>query len=187
MKTPFQLHVEAWKDCTDCGLCEVRTHTVLAKGKIPCDILFLGEAPGKDENLMGLPFVGPAGRLLDEIIEEAVPSHYRLAFTNLIACAPFEEEGGDKLSEPPDESVRACAPRLIEFVEMADPRLIVCVGNQPKFWIEPEYKHRIEIPEDIPTVDIVHPAHTLRNSVAMRSIAVRRSIVTIQNAIKEFL
>jgi DNA polymerase len=58
-------HVERWKDCMACGLCRQRYRICLGRGTVPCDVLFIGEAPGAVENAQGLPFVGPAGQLLD--------------------------------------------------------------------------------------------------------------------------
>jgi uracil-DNA glycosylase len=71
-KTLWSAHVDDWKDCTRCPLHTVRSNVVLARGSIPCDILFVGEAPGRSEDALGKPFVGPAGILLDEMIEDAL-------------------------------------------------------------------------------------------------------------------
>src|SRR6266852_6184221 len=130
-------HVERWKDCRRCPLWEQRTQVVLARGQIPCDLLFVGEAPGENEDLLGSPFVGPAGNLLDCIIKRSLMDHrdvwWRLGFTNLVACFPREAKVAGT-NEPPDEAIMACRSRLTEFVEMAKPRLIVCVGSLARDW-----------------------------------------------------
>ena len=72
MTTPWQAFAERWKDCRSCRLCEQRDKIVLARGTIPCDILMVGEAPGLSENSRGLPFDGPAGHRLDQIVAKVV-------------------------------------------------------------------------------------------------------------------
>ena len=69
--TPYIKHREKWKDCTRCLLHEHRRKIVLCRGKIPADVLFVGEAPGESEDVLGSPFVGPAAQLLDSLIEQA--------------------------------------------------------------------------------------------------------------------
>lgn len=67
----FSSHVERWRDCEGCSLSSRRSRVVLYRGKIPCDVLLVGEAPGDSEDVVGVPFVGPAGRLLDAMIAES--------------------------------------------------------------------------------------------------------------------
>ena len=76
--TRYSLFVEKWKDCRDCYLCETRNRIVFARGTIPADVLFLGEAPGESENVTGVPFDGPAGNLLDAIIGRSVPKEVKI-------------------------------------------------------------------------------------------------------------
>lgn len=71
--TTWLEHVEKWRDCMRCPLSEQRSNIVLARGTVPCDVLFVGEAPGASEDALGQPFVGPAGHLLDQVIERALP------------------------------------------------------------------------------------------------------------------
>lgn len=198
-------HVRRWKDCRACPLWEVRSSVVLARGKLPCDVLLLGEAPGKSEDYLGEPFVGPAGKLMDSIVADAIPEmtcccgspldgkhdHYtcgppipgpRVAFTNLIACIPLDD--GKKTEEPPDESVLACAPRLAEFVRIADPRLLVCVGKNAKDWTDTGWKKSIKFHRELPRVEIVHPAAILRMPVAQQDMAIRRCVVVLRNAVE---
>lgn len=126
-------HREDWGSCTRCPLHEGRAKVVLGRGKLPCDILLIGEAPGESENVLGQPFVGPAGHLLDRIIRSAVPDSMAWAITNLVACIPRQD--GSKVSEPDPDDILHCAPRLDEFVRMANPRLIVCVGKLAESWV----------------------------------------------------
>lgn len=67
----YQQHVADWRACTGCTLSERRNRVVLFRGSVPCDVLFVGEAPGESEDVVGTPFVGPAGKFLDGMILEA--------------------------------------------------------------------------------------------------------------------
>ena len=126
---------EKWKDCDKCPLHEVRQNIVLARGKIPCDVLFCGEAPGVAEDAFGVPFIGPAGKLLDRQIDQVVSADerfesIRVGFTNLVCCIPKETKGGSKIGEPDKTCIQACYNRLQEFVDLCKPKLIVFVGKQ---------------------------------------------------------
>jgi DNA polymerase len=103
----FQQHVERWGNCRECPLCEDRSRVMLARGSIPCDALFVGESPGESEDALGRLFCGPAGHLMDSIIDNAMPTpRLSWAFTNLVCCIP--REGGGKTVEPPGHAIIAC-------------------------------------------------------------------------------
>lgn len=196
--TPYQLHVHRWGKCTKCSLCETRDKVVLARGKIPCDVLFIGEAPGTSENVLGRPFVGPAGILLNQMIDEAFERENveppRMAFTNLIACIPLGDDGA-KTAEPSIESIKACAPRLREFVRIAKPKLIVLVGKlaakhvqgQSQFSNDQENYPLEWIPRNkfLKFVEIVHPAAILRAPISNQGLMRQRCVVTLSNALDE--
>lgn len=193
MKSRFQLHVERWgKGCgADC--CGRATKVVLSRGKVPCDVLFVGEAPGKAENVLGRPFCGPAGHLLDRIIAKAMPStmfspmgEIRLAFTNLVGCIPLDEDG-TKSGEPDVDSIEACAPRLQEFIDLASPRVVVCVGKLSSTWLKPGYKNPVTLPVGVKVVDLVHPAFILRQPLAQRGITEQQCIIRLSAALDELL
>jgi len=88
--TPYQRFVSRWGDCRKCILCRSRSRIVLARGRVPADVLLVGEAPGESENVIGSPFTGPAGHLLDQIVKHALRGRPALSccFTNLICCIP---------------------------------------------------------------------------------------------------
>ena len=189
--TPFARHRIKWNACTACPLCKTRLNVVLARGQVPCDILFIGEAPGASEDVIGQPFVGPAGRLLDDIIKASVPGctemskdgctevwccNYRIAFTNLVCCIPVT--GGDK-NEPPLESIKACAPRLVEFMVLCRPKLIVTVGKLSDKWAG-RATEGMPLPK---WASIVHPAAILRMDSAQRGLAVQRCVATLGDAV----
>lgn len=163
--TAYSKHKSKWTTCTLCPLAKKRKHVVLARGKLPCDVLFIGEAPGASEDVLGQPFVGPAGKLLDKMIEDAlgVKEGVKIAFTNLIACVP-KAEIGSAIEEPPEDSIKACRERLDDFLSLAMPRFIVAVGNHAK-------KHAPAYELSIP-----HPAFILRLDSMDRYVMIRRTV-----------
>lgn len=194
--TPYQRHVNKWKHCDKCFYSSTRTQVVLARGQLPCDILFVGEAPGVSEDVLGQPFKGPAGKLLDRIIGSALdssgtlddagsPRRWRIAFTNIIACIPVDPITGAKATEPDWDCVVECGPRLEQIVEIAQPQLIVNVGKLAKDRMEPGTKQSIKSASGIPQVNITHPAAILRAQYAARGLMIQRCVVTIRNAAEE--
>lgn len=201
-------HIARWKDCARCGLCEGRSHVVLARGNVPCDILFIGEAPGESEDSLGRPFIGPAGKLLDRIIDRAVagaihPGTFdengdnvaiKWAFTNLVACIPRDEDGR-KTTEPDEAAIKACAPRLREFVRLCRPQLIVRVGKLAAKGVHGQADFSDDrvnyslpwIPNNkfLQFVDITHPAAILRANVTQQDLMVQRCVVDLKEAIAE--
>lgn len=161
---------------------------VFARGQVPCDILFVGEAPGDSEDALGKPFVGSAGKLLDSIIRRAfaMKTKLRLAFTNLVACYPrAAKELGH--NEPPNEAVLACSPRLVEFVKIANPRLIVCVGALARDRLDSKIRKPVTwVQGPVPSIDIKHPAAILRSNEAMQGLEVQRCVVQLINAIETY-
>lgn len=201
-KTPLQLHVEKWSGCTACELHAQRRKVVVYRGAVPCDVLFVGEAPGESEDSCGYPFVGPAGHLLDKLVRRVMGAAGRLdavdgrcdlatAFTNLVCCFPKEAKRLG-VNEPPQESIKACAPRLVEFVRLAKPRLIVLAGKLAKRHVYGAAQFRLdglsEQPEWIPNpkmlefCEIVHPAAILRATAAQQGLMVQKTVATLTNA-----
>jgi len=173
--TPFQRHAARWGGCTECLLRKNRARVVLARGSIPCDVLFVGEAPGDSEDVVGVPFIGPAGRLLDHVIEQAGLGDHRLALTNLVCCVP--KDSGNIKGEPPKDAILACRPRLEDFISICGPRLIICVGSLSQRWT----------PDDgTPMVGIIHPAAILRMDASQRPLAIKRCVVTVADAITTY-
>lgn len=178
MKTAWQLHKEKWgKGCGSCQ-CEGK-RVVLGRGALPADVCFVGEAPGESEDVLGVPFAGPAGSLLDQIIKDSFktfPSP-RLAFTNIVGCRPVDASG--KVQKPDDEQIKACELRLMEFLVLCHPRLklLVRVGDVAEKWCP--------LPENVVVVDIAHPASILRGSEANRGLAVQRCVVQLRDAWEE--
>lgn len=193
----YTAHKKRWMNCERCNLCEKRNKVVLARGKLPCDILFIGEAPGVSENTIGDPFIGPAGKLLDHIIFQAGlqphgdSSSFRMAFTNLVACIPLDDEG-NKAHEPSKESIDACKPRLREFYKIADPDMVVFVGSlsekYAKGWISQIGRIRIRNGKTpLALCKIIHPAAILRMDISKKGLAIQRSVVTLSEHAEELV
>ena len=188
--SPFQAHVKAWEKCTKCSLCQGRNQVVFARGKIPCEVLFIGEAPGKSENILGAPFVGPAGSLLDMIIERALEQSekpkLRIALTNLVACIP-KSDNDEKLPEPPKEAIEACSPRLKQFVRLCKPRLIILTGQLPRKHISGEAQFGCDwLPrgQSLEFCELTHPAAILRMQPVKKSFETKRAIVILSQAFR---
>lgn len=189
MMTPWQKHKAEWKDCDRCPLHESRTKVCLYRGKIPCDVLFVGEAPGASEDVLGQPFVGPAGHLLDTIVEDAVARYdspllaadLRMGFTNLVGCIPLGEDG-NKTAEPSKEAIAKCRPRLDQVIKIAKPTLVVFVGKLAT-------KHGVALvqPPTLTWVSITHPAAILRADQSQQLLLVQKTTVTLTDAFDEIL
>lgn len=188
MPSPYQLFVNKWKDCRQCELHKTRTRIVLARGSVPCDVLFVGEAPGVSEDILGQPFTGPAGQLLNRIIGNATNGlELRYAFTNLVCCLPVFD---GKKDEPDDCHVKACSQRLQEFIKLCDTpagrlKLIVSVGSLSATWLDQKYRHGIKLHRDIKQLDIIHPAAILRDNTANQWHRERKATVTLRTALEE--
>lgn len=181
--TRYELLVNEWENCTRCELHKCRERVVQMRGSIPCDVVFIGESPGESENSVGQPFIGPAGALLDNIIEEAQnPRTFTYGIMNLIGCIPREEDG-TKVGQPPHESIQACAPRLIELVSMCNPKLIVCVGKEAEDYLSTRFKYRVKVGDTIPRIAITHPSAILRGNYANRPLAIKRQVLVIRDGV----
>lgn len=179
-------HVQKWKDCRLCPLCDQRDRIVLARGGVPATIVFVGEAPGEVEDSTGLPFKGPAGNLLDQIIDRAVPSGVTYALTNLVCCFPRENKLAG-FNEPEKSEIEACRPRLYEFITICKPKLIVCVGALAANCIGDHDAYGRILGARV--VDIIHPAATFppRMAVAQAQMARQRAVVVLRNAVEDMM
>ena len=151
--------------CRDCGLCETRTQTVFARGSGRTRIMFVGEAPGADEDRQGFPFVGRAGQLLDQIIDAAGFDRESVYVANILKCRP----PGNR--DPRPEETAACTGYLETQIEVINPKIICALGRHAAQFLtgKPDapmgqlrgkihyYRDRIMV---LPTY---HPAALLRN------------------------
>jgi uracil-DNA glycosylase len=120
---------EAAADCKACDLWERGTQTVFGAGARRADVLFVGEQPGNEEDLMGKPFVGPAGRLLDDALLEAGIDRAQTYVTNVVKHFKWEPRGKRRIHKKPNaREITACRPWLEAEISLVKPKVIVCLG-----------------------------------------------------------
>lgn len=176
-------HRTKWDDCRLCPLSESRRQVVLWRGYVPCDILFVGEAPGINEDRLGYPFVGESGVLLDDLltytldtINSEVAMIWRfslpvMCITNIVCCMPIARSH-NKIREPEKDEIAACNPRLREFIGIAEPKVIVGVGDLAVAAVRPKY-------------EIKHPAALLRAEKEDFAPAYLQNVTTLMEAFRE--
>jgi DNA polymerase len=121
-----QCLVELYKevtDCTKCPLHETRTKAVFGAGNADADLMFVGEAPGAEEDRSGLPFVGRAGQLLNQMLEEIGLARDDVFIANVLKSRP----PGNR--DPQPDEIEACKPYLFEQVRLIEPRVVCTLGN----------------------------------------------------------
>jgi uracil-DNA glycosylase family 4 len=111
------------RDDHDCPLKASRTKLVFGAGNADADIMFVGEAPGAQEDLQGLPFVGPAGKLLDQLLGEIGLERTDVFINNCLMCRP----PGNR--DPLPEEIEECKPYLMKRIELIEPKVICTLGN----------------------------------------------------------
>ncbi len=108
--------------CKMCDLCKGRTHSVLGEGNRQASIMFIGEGPGRQEDLQGRPFVGPAGQLFDKMLRAIDLTRDDVYIANIVKCRPPRNR------EPSEEEANRCLPYLRRQVYLIRPSIIVCLG-----------------------------------------------------------
>lgn len=157
-------------DCTRCKLCAGRRHIVFGSGSPKAALMFVGEGPGADEDLQGLPFVGKAGQLLTKIIESIQLERGQVYIANVIKCRP----PGNRNPEP--DEIATCSPFLFRQIEAVNPRVICAlgkIGTQTILQTDAPISRLRGVPVQwrgrivVPTF---HPAYLLRNPAAKREV-----------------
>jgi DNA polymerase len=157
-------------DCRRCPLCETRTSLVFGEGRPSAKLVFVGEAPGADEDRQGRPFVGKAGQLLTRIIAAMGLDRQDVYICNILKCRPPENRN------PRPEEIAACEPFLIRQLQAIQPRMICALGtfaaqtllktDVPISALRGRF-HRYQGMDLMPTY---HPAYLLRNPGAKRQV-----------------
>ncbi len=127
---------ETCVSCTRCGLCETRHHVVFGIGREDADIMLVGEGPGEQEDLKGEPFVGPAGKLLDDMLSIIdLDRHTNCYIANIVKCRPPRNR------DPLETEQDACIGYLRNQVALIKPKIIVCLGRiAAKRLIDSDYR-----------------------------------------------
>ncbi|NTU42515.1 MAG: uracil-DNA glycosylase [Nitrospirales bacterium] len=159
-------------DCRRCGLCAGRSNIVFGEGSPEARIMFIGEAPGREEDNQGRPFVGEAGQLLTRLIEKMGFQRGDVYIANIVKCRPPENR------DPHGDEIAACLPFLRKQIEICSPEVIVSLGkiathtllglkeSMARFSITKTrgrfYEYQAEN-RTIPLMPTFHPAYLIRN------------------------
>jgi DNA polymerase len=157
-------------NCTRCGLAGTRRNIVFGTGSSNADLMFVGEAPGADEDIQGLPFVGRAGQLLTRIIQAIDLQREQVYIANILKCRPPQNR------DPQPDEVESCEPFLFRQIETIGPLIVVALGkyaaqtllrtNTP---ISRLRGHFVEF-RGIQLMPTFHPSYLLRNPSAKREV-----------------
>lgn len=149
--------------CTQCALCHGRRNVVFGVGRRDADILFVGEGPGEQEDLKGEPFVGPAGKLLDDMLSIIDIDRSNCYIANIVKCRP----PGNR--DPKEEEQDACIGYLHSQIKLIKPKILVCLGRisamrmiRPDFRITREHGKWVN-QDGIWMTAIYHPSALLRD------------------------
>jgi DNA polymerase len=187
---------EAAARCTACDLYRTGTQTVFGEGPSTAAVMFVGEQPGDYEDRQGHPFVGPAGRVLDEALQEVGIDRSIVYVTNAVKHFKWEARGKRRIhSKPNAREIRACRPWLDAELEVVQPRVVVCLGATaaqamlgPKFRVTRERGKPLEGTGLAPyVVATVHPASILRSPDAETRDAETRAFVEDLRTVKRLL
>ena len=121
--------------CRSCALCQTRHNLVFGVGREDAEVMFIGEGPGEQEDLKGEPFVGPAGKLLDTMLEIIDLDRNKVYIANVVKCRPPRNR------DPQNTEQDACSGWLRRQIALVDPKIIVCLGRIAAMgMIDPEFR-----------------------------------------------
>ncbi len=161
---------EAAADCQACDLWKLGTQTVFGEGRRRAPVMFVGEQPGNEEDLTGKPFVGPAGRLLDQALEEAGIDRSQTYVTNVVKHFKWEPRGKRRIHKKPNAvEIAACRPWFEAEIAVVKPKVIVALGATaaqallgPQFRVTKQRGEFIESTLAPYVMATVHPSSILR-------------------------
>lgn len=175
-----QLEKKLRKKYEGCNLCDLHKYIcqyVFYRGESPCEILFVGEAPGFSEDATGKPFIGRAGELLEELIEETaeITTHFTYGITNVVCCIPTEKDelGNQKIRQPTKVEAKSCQERLLYTINQCKPKVVVPVGR-----VAETHLPLNQMPSGLVIQPIQHTAYILRKG-GSNSIDYQRNLITM--------
>jgi len=184
---------EAAEGCHGCDLWENATQTVFGEGASKATMMLVGEQPGDREDIEGKPFVGPAGRVLDEGLEAAGIPRAGVYLTNAVKHFRWTRRGKRRLHEKPNsQQIRACKPWLDAEIQTMRPRLLVLMGATaaqsilgPTFHVTQHRGKKLPTPYGLPAVATVHPSSILRApDDAAREEAMKAFVADLRSALR---
>jgi uracil-DNA glycosylase len=161
---------KAAKDCEGCPLFQRATQTVFGEGVVHAPIMLVGEQPGDQEDIAGKPFVGPAGKLLDQCLVEAGIERKQSYVTNIVKHFKWEPRGKRRIHEKPNQmEIAACKPWLEREIEAVQPKIIVALGATAaqgllgsSFRVTKQRGKVLRVEGYPPILATVHPSSLLR-------------------------
>ena len=156
--------------CEKCRLSKSRTQVVYGVGNPNADLMFIGEAPGRDEDIQGQPFVGRAGQLLTDIIKAMKMTRDDVYIANVIKCRPPENRN------PEQDELDACRPHIRRQIEIIQPKVIVTLGRfalqslTEKAFAISDVRGKWLDHDGIRVMPTYHPAYLLRNPSAKKEV-----------------
>lgn len=158
-------------NCEKCSLCKTRINTVPGEGDPSAEVLFVGEAPGANEDKTGIPFCGAAGKFLDEMLGSIHLDRSKIFITNTIKCRPPENR------DPEDQEKETCRPYLERQFEAINPKLIVCLGRHATATFLPGaggitalHGKALKRPNKRVYLPLYHPAAALHNGSLRKTL-----------------
>ncbi|MBI5798245.1 uracil-DNA glycosylase [Candidatus Woesearchaeota archaeon] len=164
---------QEYQQCKKCpSLCTSRTQVVFGSGNQDSKILFIGEAPGANEDKQGIPFCGMSGQILNELLQSVNLKRENIFITNTILCRPESNRN------PSTEEVKNCSERLDKLIHILQPKVIVTIGNFATDRIIKKkgitsIHGKVFSFNNIPVVPVIHPANLLyqgRNPILFESM-----------------
>lgn len=170
IRTKKDIFKEIEKEVINCKKCELhknRTNTVFGEGSVDANLMFVGEAPGRDEDIQGRPFVGRAGRLLRDLLKEVGIDIGDVYIANCLKCRPPNNR------DPLPEELVSCFGYLKKQIEIINPRVIATLGRYSTYELTNQkgtlgtLRGRVFYYQGIRVVPLYHPAYLLRNPKAV--------------------
>lgn len=176
--------------CRNCELWRRGTQTVFGQGPVPADALFVGEQPGDQEDRQGVPFVGPAGRVLDDGLEQAGIDRDRIYVTNAVKHFKWVARGKRRIHQKPSrEEVAACGPWLESELDLVRPDVVVLLGATaaqsvlgPSFRVTAARGRLLDSDLAPHVLATVHPSSILRGDPADRHDAMAAFVADLRVA-----
>ncbi|MBX3166624.1 MAG: UdgX family uracil-DNA binding protein [Candidatus Eremiobacteraeota bacterium] len=182
------------RDCHGCELYQRATQTVFGEGSPGARIMFIGEQPGDEEDLRGHPFVGPAGRLLNELLAEAGIERRDAYVTNVVKHFKWEPRGKRRIHQKPGAGeVKACLPWLQAEIEVMQPKILVLLGATAaqallgkSFRVTEQRGQKLDYAQRL-ALATVHPSSILRQRTSQDRARERRLFIQDMLRVRELM
>ena len=171
----LQAHILKYQDCALCPISQWTSSKIFYRGSNKPRYLFVGEAPGDQEDCFGEPFVGPSGKYLMNILKEAEVDENQCGFTNTLICTPYNSWARTTIETPTQDQMKCCRPRLKDLIGILSPEIVIAVGDKAKqslskfSWLDYVY--------------IPHPAYLLRLG-SLQMLNHKRVVLFLQKELK---